>query len=99
MNSPLTLENWLREFKWVAPAITVVWYDIGKAERPKLQQTLLSSQASKSQVGVGWEVVITTYNVAQQDGKSGKFLRTVKWNVGAIRSIYNSVLNKGCLRH
>jgi hypothetical protein len=37
--------------------------------------------------------------VAQQDGKSGKLLRTVKWNVGAIRSIYNSVLNKGCLRH
>jgi SWI/SNF-related matrix-associated actin-dependent regulator 1 of chromatin subfamily A len=83
----------LREFKRVAPAITVVSYDVGKAERPKLRRTLLSSQASKSQVGVGWEVVITTYNVAQQDGKSGKFLSKVKWNVGAIYSILNSVLN------
>lgn len=44
-----------------------------------LRQTLIDTQA-KSHAG-GWEVLITTYNLAQGDEKDRKFFRKMPWNV------------------
>ncbi|TFK44749.1 SNF2 family N-terminal domain-containing protein [Crucibulum laeve] len=75
-----TLENWCREFARFAPSISVQTYYAGKDERPMLRQTLLDTQRSKSKTGEGWEVLITTYNLAQGDGYDRKFFRRVDWN-------------------
>lgn len=79
--SSSTLENWLREFKQFAPDISVVAYYAGKEERPRLRQDLLESQASISTKGAGWEVLVTTYNLAQGDDRDRKFFRRVEWDV------------------
>lgn len=45
--------------------------------------------ASKSDDG--WEVLITTYNLAQGDEKDRKFFRRVAWDVGdMLVLLYNS---------
>lgn len=80
-HSSSTLENWLREFKQFAPDILVVAYYAGKEERPRLRQDLLESQASTSKTGAGWEVLVTTYNLAQGDDRDRKFFRRVEWDV------------------
>jgi SWI/SNF-related matrix-associated actin-dependent regulator of chromatin subfamily A containing DEAD/H box 1 len=79
--SSSTLENWLREFKQFAPDISVVAYYASKEERPRLRQDLLESQASTSKKGVGWEVLVTTYNLAQGDDRDRKFFRRIEWDV------------------
>lgn len=45
----------------------------------ELRQTLLDTQRSRQEVG--WEVLITTYNLAQGDDKDRKFFRRIQWDV------------------
>ncbi|KAH7927144.1 hypothetical protein BV22DRAFT_1193850 [Leucogyrophana mollusca] len=75
-----TLENWCREFARFAPSISVQTYYAGKEERPMLRQTLLDTQRRNSKDGTGWEVLITTYNLAQGDDRDRKFFRRVEWD-------------------
>jgi SNF2 family DNA or RNA helicase len=84
--SSSTLENWLREFKQFAPDISVVAYYAGKEERPRLRQDLLESQASTSKKSGGWEVLVTTYNLAQGDDRDRKFFRRIEWDVRIRKS-------------
>ncbi|EGN99884.1 hypothetical protein SERLA73DRAFT_106751 [Serpula lacrymans var. lacrymans S7.3] len=75
-----TLENWCREFARFAPSISVQTYYAGKEDRPMLRQTLLDTQRSSNKNGSGWEVLITTYNLAQGDDRDRKFFRKVQWD-------------------
>ncbi|KAL0577316.1 DNA-dependent ATPase fun30 [Marasmius crinis-equi] len=74
-----TLENWCREFARFAPTVSVQTYYAGKEERVELRQTLLDTQRSKRDDGKGWDVLITTYNLAQGDGDR-KFFRRIEWD-------------------
>ncbi|EPT05043.1 hypothetical protein FOMPIDRAFT_136854 [Fomitopsis schrenkii] len=74
-----TLENWCREFQRFAPNIKFNTYYGAKDDRPALRQELLENMASKN-VDDGWEVLITTYNLAQGDEKDRKFFRRVAWD-------------------
>ncbi|KIY46765.1 hypothetical protein FISHEDRAFT_46591 [Fistulina hepatica ATCC 64428] len=69
-----TLENWCREFDRFAPSLSVQTYYAGKDERPRLRETLVSTVRS-DEYEDGWEVLITTYNLAQGDGKDRKFFK------------------------
>ena len=80
-SSSSTLENWCREFARFAPSISVQTYYAGKEERSMLRQTLTDTQRCNSKTGVGWEVLITTYNLAQGDDRDRKFFRRIDWNV------------------
>ncbi|CCM03584.1 uncharacterized protein FIBRA_05721 [Fibroporia radiculosa] len=73
-----TLENWCREFDRFAPGITVATYYADKDKRPAMRQSLLDTQ--RSQTPDGWEVLITTYNLAQGDDKDRKFFRRITWD-------------------
>ncbi|KAF8630670.1 hypothetical protein AX15_002818 [Amanita polypyramis BW_CC] len=75
-----TLENWCREFARFAPSISIQTYYAGKEERPQLRQTLLDTQFCDSKSGKGWEVLITTYNLAQGDERDRKFFRKINWD-------------------
>ncbi|KAH7888749.1 SNF2 family N-terminal domain-containing protein [Phlebopus sp. FC_14] len=75
-----TLENWCREFARFAPSISVQTYYAGKEERPALRQTLADTQRCLSKNGTGWEVLVTTYNLAQGDEKDRKFFRRIEWD-------------------
>lgn len=74
-----TLENWCREFAKFAPTISVQTYYAGKEERPMLRQTLLDTTRAK--VKDGWEVLITTYALAQGDERDRKFFKRIPWEV------------------
>ncbi|TFY75886.1 hypothetical protein EWM64_g8126 [Hericium alpestre] len=73
-----TLENWVREFRFFAPSISVQTYYGSKDDRPVLRQSLLDTQKKKTRDG--WEVLITTYNLASGDDKDRKFLRKLEWD-------------------
>ncbi|KAI6040356.1 SNF2 family N-terminal domain-containing protein [Pisolithus marmoratus] len=75
-----TLENWCREFARFAPSISIQTYYAGKEERPTLRQTLLETQRRRSKNSTGWEVLITTYNLAQGDERDRKFFRKIEWD-------------------
>ncbi|KAG9316574.1 hypothetical protein JVU11DRAFT_2627 [Chiua virens] len=75
-----TLENWCREFARFAPSISIQTYYAGKEERPTLRQTLLDTQCRHSKNENGWEVLITTYNLAQGDDKDRRFFRRIEWD-------------------
>ncbi|KAF5386168.1 hypothetical protein D9615_002226 [Tricholomella constricta] len=75
-----TLENWCREFARFAPSIAVQTYYAGKDERAELRQTLYDTQRCKSGTDDGWEVLITTYNLAQGDDRDRKFFRRIEWD-------------------
>ncbi|KAF9241553.1 SNF2 family N-terminal domain-containing protein [Melanogaster broomeanus] len=75
-----TLENWCREFGRFAPSISIQTYYAGKEERPALRQTLIDTQRRHSTNGTGWEVLVTTYNLAQGDEKDRKFFRRIEWD-------------------
>ncbi|KAL4078452.1 SNF2 family N-terminal domain-containing protein [Scleroderma yunnanense] len=75
-----TLENWCREFARFAPSISIQTYYAGKEERPALRQTLFETQRRHSKNGAGWEVLITTYTLAQGDEKDRKFFRRIEWD-------------------
>uniref|UniRef100_A0A0W0FH32 DNA helicase n=1 Tax=Moniliophthora roreri TaxID=221103 RepID=A0A0W0FH32_MONRR len=74
-----TLENWCREFARFAPLVSVQTYYAGKEERVQLRQTLLDSRGHKRGDGKGWDVLVTTYNLAQGDGDR-KFFRKIQWD-------------------
>ncbi|PPQ67269.1 hypothetical protein CVT25_005853 [Psilocybe cyanescens] len=75
-----TLENWCREFARFAPSIAVQTYYADKNERPALRETLVNSQRCRSKTFEGWEVLITTYNLAQGDDRDRKFFRKIEWD-------------------
>lgn len=80
-----TLENWCREFARFAPSISIQTYYAGKEERPALRQTLIDTQHRHGKNDNGWEVLITTYNLAQGDDKDRKFFRRVEWDVSTLK--------------
>lgn len=92
-SSSSTLENWCREFARFAPSISVQTYYAGKEERPHLRQTLSDTQACTSETGEGWEVLITTYNLAQGDEKDRKFFRRIEWDVSTCSGLVTLVLH------
>ncbi|KAK0212555.1 SNF2 family N-terminal domain-containing protein [Desarmillaria ectypa] len=73
-----TLENWVREFTRFAPSIKVQTYYGSKDERVHLRQNLLDTRPHKN-TDDGWNVLITTYNLAQGDGDR-KFFRRIDWD-------------------
>ncbi|KAF8161134.1 SNF2 family N-terminal domain-containing protein [Crassisporium funariophilum] len=75
-----TLENWCREFARFAPSIVIQTYYADKNERPQLRQLLTDTQRCQSKTGEGWEVLITTYNLAQGDDRDRKFFRRIEWD-------------------
>ncbi|KAG8213895.1 snf2 family dna-dependent atpase [Butyriboletus roseoflavus] len=75
-----TLENWCREFARFAPSISIQTYYAGKDERPALRQTLIDTQRRQGKNDSGWEVLITTYNLAQGNDRDRKFFRRVEWD-------------------
>lgn len=76
-----TLENWCREFARFASSVSVQVYYGGKNERVELRQTLLDTRRSMSgSEDDGWDVLITTYNLAQGDSDR-KFFRRIEWDV------------------
>lgn len=44
-----------------------------------LRQELLDTMCKKEEDG--WEILITTYNLAQGDEKDRKFFRRIEWDV------------------
>jgi len=57
-----------------------------------LRQTLLDTTRTK--VKDGWEVLITTYTLAQGDERDRKFFRKIPWEV---RTWSRSATGVGCL--
>ncbi|TFK25695.1 hypothetical protein FA15DRAFT_703471 [Coprinopsis marcescibilis] len=75
-----TLENWCREFARFAPNIKVQTYYASKEERTYLRQNLIDTVYSKRRPE-GWEVLITTYALAQStDSHDRKFFKKVEWD-------------------
>ncbi|KAJ3748791.1 SNF2 family N-terminal domain-containing protein [Lentinula detonsa] len=75
-----TLENWCREFARFASSISVQVYYGGKNERVELRQTLLDAKrCDKGNEDDGWDVLITTYNLAQGESDR-KFFRRIEWD-------------------
>ena len=75
-----TLENWCREFqKFVGDNIHVETYYADKNERPKLREMLNNSVATKK--AGGWNVLITTYQLANGDDHDRKFFKRIDWDV------------------
>lgn len=42
---------------------------------------LIDTQRGLNKDGTGWEVLITTYNLAQGDDRDRKFFRKIQWDV------------------
>ncbi|KAG7098642.1 hypothetical protein E1B28_000558 [Marasmius oreades] len=74
-----TLENWCREFARFAPSVSIQTYYAAKEERVHLRHTLMETQQHQRKDGKGWDVLITTYNLAQGDGDR-KFFRQIDWD-------------------
>uniref|UniRef100_A0A8H7Y3D4 DNA helicase n=1 Tax=Psilocybe cubensis TaxID=181762 RepID=A0A8H7Y3D4_PSICU len=75
-----TLENWCREFAKFAPSVAIQTYYADKNDRPALRETLINTQRCRSKTSEGWEVLITTYNLAQGDDRDRKFFRKIEWD-------------------
>ncbi|KAF9033295.1 hypothetical protein BDZ89DRAFT_947818 [Hymenopellis radicata] len=73
-----TLENWVREFERFAPTINVKTYYGSKDDRAYLRHHLMESLPQKGS-DEGWNVLVTTYNLAQGDGDR-KFFRKIGWD-------------------
>ncbi|KAI0070185.1 hypothetical protein K474DRAFT_1670351 [Panus rudis PR-1116 ss-1] len=73
-----TLENWLREFDRFAPSINVRMYYGSKTERQGLRAELRDT--SRRHVENGWDVLITTYTIAQGDDMDRKFFKRIEWD-------------------
>lgn len=74
-----TLENWIREFQRFAPSMEVVAYYDTKEKRAERREELERTQACQND-GEGWEVLVTTYNLAQGDDMDRKFFKKIKWD-------------------
>ncbi len=81
------MENWCREFqKFAGDSINVETYYADKNDRPRLRDVLNNTVATKKPGG--WNVLITTYNLAQGDDYDRKFFRKIEWDVSiCARSI------------
>jgi SNF2 family DNA or RNA helicase len=86
MNSSSTLENWTREFQRFAPSLSCQTYYGSKDERRELRHQL-KEQAARTG---GWEVLITTYNLAQGDEMDRKFFYKMNWEVSGDFPYVNS---------
>ena len=75
-----TLENWCREFARFAPSISIQTYYGEKNERAFLRQNLRDTQRGTVKQD-GWDVLITTYNLAQGDERDRHFFRKLDWDV------------------
>ncbi|EIW63409.1 uncharacterized protein TRAVEDRAFT_161700 [Trametes versicolor FP-101664 SS1] len=74
-----TLENWCREFqKFAGDSMNVETYYADKGDRPKLRDMLNNNVATRKPGG--WNVLITTYNLAQGDDHDRKFFRRIEWD-------------------
>lgn len=87
-----TLENWCREFARFTPSISIQTYYAGKDERPALRQTLIDTQRRRGKNDTGWEVLITTYNLAQGNDRDRKFFRRVEWDVSMLKLLKETPL-------
>ncbi|KAJ7579101.1 SNF2 family N-terminal domain-containing protein [Mycena floridula] len=72
-----TLENWLREFDRFAPTLNVRSYYGSKDARVDLREDLLQTRGDKN--SGGWDVLVTTYNLAQGESDR-KFFRRIEWH-------------------
>lgn len=79
--SASTLENWLREFHRFAPDIVVEPYYGSKEDRVRTREALRRGLAEGT-----WEVLVTTYAIAQGDEKDRKFFKNIDWDVCAALS-------------
>ncbi|KAG8933843.1 hypothetical protein FRC03_004948 [Tulasnella sp. 419] len=82
-----TLENWVREFERFAPGISVQTYYGAQNERSELRYQLLANRS--------WDVLVTTYNLAQGSDLDRKFFKKIEWEVcvfdeGHVLKNYNS---------
>lgn len=75
------MENWCREFEKFAPSLNIQTYYADKNDRPLLRQSLIDSQRCNTGEADHWEVLITTYNLAQGDEKDRKFFKKIDWDV------------------
>ncbi|QRW08542.1 ATP-dependent DNA helicase [Ceratobasidium sp. AG-Ba] len=82
-----TLENWAREFAKFAPSIRVATYYGSQKDRAGFRDEYKRSVRRAERAGVdkedvdpGWDVLITTYQLAQGAELDRKFLtKSVKW--------------------
>lgn len=87
-----TLENWCREFARFVPSISIQTYYAGKDDRPALRQTLIDTQRRHGKNDSGWEVLVTTYNLAQGDERDRKFFRRIEWDVSTLKLLEQILL-------
>lgn len=87
--SASTLENWCREFQKFAPSINIQTYYADKKERPQLQAELIHNQRTEEDAD-GWEVLITTYQLASNEGDR-KFMRRFDWEVSFFLLVHGWV--------
>jgi SWI/SNF-related matrix-associated actin-dependent regulator 1 of chromatin subfamily A len=64
-------------------------YYADKKERPLLQHDLIESQ--RTEKNTGWEVLITTYQLASTDGDR-RFFKKFDWEVGSDLHFPSNVL-------
>ncbi|KDN45548.1 hypothetical protein RSAG8_04872, partial [Rhizoctonia solani AG-8 WAC10335] len=82
-----TLENWAREFAKFAPSIRVATYYGNQKDRAGFRDDYKRAVRRGERMGVekddvdpGWDVLITTYQIAQGAEPDRKFLsKSVKW--------------------
>ncbi|PCH43660.1 hypothetical protein WOLCODRAFT_75036 [Wolfiporia cocos MD-104 SS10] len=74
-----TIENWCREFEKFAPSVHVRAYYADKEARSQLREDLWNDQPGRDSAD-GWDVLVTTYNLAQGDEKDRKFFRKIAWD-------------------
>ncbi|CUA66580.1 hypothetical protein RSOLAG22IIIB_00020 [Rhizoctonia solani] len=82
-----TLENWAREFAKFAPSIRVATYYGNQKDRAGFRDDYKRAVRRAERMGVekddvdpGWDVLITTYQIAQGAEPDRKFLsKSVKW--------------------
>jgi SWI/SNF-related matrix-associated actin-dependent regulator 1 of chromatin subfamily A len=75
------LNNWKREFKWIAPTLRVVVYHGAKNDRLELQDTLLRGDREAEDGQSSFDVLLTTYSYFERDScqEDRAFLRGFKF--------------------
>lgn len=83
------MENWVREFDRFAPTIKVQTYYGLQKDRTELRTTLLDKNGAPNE----WEVLVTTYTLAQSSEQDRKFLRRIEWQVSPGESLALFAMN------
>lgn len=73
--------------------MNVETYYADKGDRPKLRDMLNSNVATRKPGG--WNVLITTYNLAQGDDHDRKFFRRIEWDVSAAFHLLRIDIDSG----